>query len=325
MDFHNRQYDPQLGRFLSIDPLAMVTPTVSPYAAMDNNPVSMVDPLGLQPGEPNWLQALFNRPSFSAWRGDSPLNVLDRWQQFRSPNAPGGIDYAAEEAALKAYFAQARAEAEKQNLAQGNSSKTQGTSQITGNMTDGFTIEGTTVQGKSKGFFGKLWGGVKSAWSSVQSIFTDYEFIGEVIYSVGVQAGVGVETPVGGLGVELNAFSIDLGSAKDIINGKDDATTDYIGKGYWMNIRQEASVDFIVGGASIDREMRSPTGGGGFFDKKVTEETKTFGTFNKKEYYQDGLQTQSFPKTPTYTEGLKFGFNIQFLFGAKIDFEIRRK
>jgi RHS repeat-associated protein len=48
MDFHNRQYDPQLGMFLSIDPLAAVTANVSPYAAMDNNPVSNVDPLGLQ-------------------------------------------------------------------------------------------------------------------------------------------------------------------------------------------------------------------------------------------------------------------------------------
>lgn len=57
MDFHNRQYDPQLGRFLSIDPLAAATVTVSPYAAMDNNPVSMVDPLGLSPRDPNHMEA----------------------------------------------------------------------------------------------------------------------------------------------------------------------------------------------------------------------------------------------------------------------------
>lgn len=47
MDFHNRQYDPQIGRFLSIDPLAAATLRLSPYAAMNNNPVSMVDPWGL--------------------------------------------------------------------------------------------------------------------------------------------------------------------------------------------------------------------------------------------------------------------------------------
>jgi RHS repeat-associated protein len=48
MDFHNRQYDPQLGRFLSIDPLAAATVSLSPYTGMNNDPVSMVDPLGLQ-------------------------------------------------------------------------------------------------------------------------------------------------------------------------------------------------------------------------------------------------------------------------------------
>lgn len=50
MDFHNRQYDPQIGRFLSIDPLAASggQDRLSPFQAMGNNPVSMVDPLGLQ-------------------------------------------------------------------------------------------------------------------------------------------------------------------------------------------------------------------------------------------------------------------------------------
>lgn len=48
MDFHNRQYDPQLGRFLSVDPLAASTAGMSPYTGMNNNPVSVVDPLGLR-------------------------------------------------------------------------------------------------------------------------------------------------------------------------------------------------------------------------------------------------------------------------------------
>ena len=49
MDFHNRQYDPQLGRFLSIDPMADNggQHVVSPYHAMTCNPVTTVDPMGL--------------------------------------------------------------------------------------------------------------------------------------------------------------------------------------------------------------------------------------------------------------------------------------
>lgn len=50
MDFHARQYDPQTGRFLGVDPLANSggQEIVSPYAAMGNAPESMIDPDGRQ-------------------------------------------------------------------------------------------------------------------------------------------------------------------------------------------------------------------------------------------------------------------------------------
>ena len=46
MDFNFRQYDPQLGRFNSVDPLAGSTDMVSPYAAMGNAPEGQIDPNG---------------------------------------------------------------------------------------------------------------------------------------------------------------------------------------------------------------------------------------------------------------------------------------
>jgi RHS repeat-associated protein len=42
MNFHNRQYDPQIGRFLSVDPAAEATFSLSPYTAMNNDPVSLM-------------------------------------------------------------------------------------------------------------------------------------------------------------------------------------------------------------------------------------------------------------------------------------------
>jgi RHS repeat-associated protein len=45
-----RQYDPRLGRWLSLDPLMMSFPWMSPYVAFDNNPVYYVDPYGLESG-----------------------------------------------------------------------------------------------------------------------------------------------------------------------------------------------------------------------------------------------------------------------------------
>lgn len=42
-----RQYDPRVGRWLSLDPLMSMFPDMSPYVAFDNNPVYFVDPYGL--------------------------------------------------------------------------------------------------------------------------------------------------------------------------------------------------------------------------------------------------------------------------------------
>jgi len=41
-----RQYDPRIGRWLSLDPLMAKFPHQSPYAAFDNNPIYYSDPLG---------------------------------------------------------------------------------------------------------------------------------------------------------------------------------------------------------------------------------------------------------------------------------------
>ena len=45
MDF--RQYDPTIGRFLSVDPLAEEREWIVPYNFAQNNPILRVDPTGL--------------------------------------------------------------------------------------------------------------------------------------------------------------------------------------------------------------------------------------------------------------------------------------
>ena len=40
-------YDPILGRFNTIDPLAEKYYSISPYAYCDNNPVNAIDPFGM--------------------------------------------------------------------------------------------------------------------------------------------------------------------------------------------------------------------------------------------------------------------------------------
>jgi RHS repeat-associated protein len=47
-DLAFRNYDPTIGRFLQVDPLAIMTESFSPYQYSRNNPISYNDPLGLQ-------------------------------------------------------------------------------------------------------------------------------------------------------------------------------------------------------------------------------------------------------------------------------------
>ncbi|MGV3609450.1 MAG: RHS repeat-associated core domain-containing protein [Fluviicola sp.] len=44
-----RQYDPRLGRWMSLDPLMAEFPDVSPYVAFGDNPIFFTDPEGLKP------------------------------------------------------------------------------------------------------------------------------------------------------------------------------------------------------------------------------------------------------------------------------------
>jgi RHS repeat-associated protein len=48
-----RQYDPRLGRWLSLDPLMHQFPWMSPYVGFDNNPIYYIDPFGLASVDPN--------------------------------------------------------------------------------------------------------------------------------------------------------------------------------------------------------------------------------------------------------------------------------
>jgi RHS repeat-associated protein len=47
-----RQYDPRLGRWLTLDPLMAKFPHISGFAAFNNNPILYIDPKGLAPGGP---------------------------------------------------------------------------------------------------------------------------------------------------------------------------------------------------------------------------------------------------------------------------------
>ncbi|MGB0870933.1 MAG: RHS repeat domain-containing protein [Flavobacteriales bacterium] len=66
VDFGARMYDPRLGRWFAVDPLAGKFPDLSPYNYSINNPVYLTDPNGKEP-IPWWRRWYGNKRKPSQW------------------------------------------------------------------------------------------------------------------------------------------------------------------------------------------------------------------------------------------------------------------
>jgi RHS repeat-associated protein len=83
-----RGYDPALGRFLQVDPLATKYSGVTPYQYAFNNPILWNDPTGLDPSFVEFLQDLFNNT-----KGNKRYTGVEVRQMFADwSNGGGGSD-----------------------------------------------------------------------------------------------------------------------------------------------------------------------------------------------------------------------------------------
>jgi RHS repeat-associated protein len=102
-DFGARMYDNQIGRWMTVDPLANKYPNVSPYVAMDNNPISIIDPTG-KSGEPvidkeKKTITVTSNITFYGSDGNGELaakaaaNIQSQWNTANGKTTIDGVEY----------------------------------------------------------------------------------------------------------------------------------------------------------------------------------------------------------------------------------------
>jgi RHS repeat-associated protein len=103
MDFGARMYDPQIGRWMTVDPLASQYAHQTPYAGLDNNPVNITDPTGMS-GEPvidkdKKTITVSSNITFYGSAGSAELatkaaqNIQDQWNSAGGKVTVDGVEY----------------------------------------------------------------------------------------------------------------------------------------------------------------------------------------------------------------------------------------
>jgi RHS repeat-associated protein len=103
LDFGARMYNAQIGRWMTIDPLASKYAHQTPYAGLDNNPINIVDPTGMS-GEPvidkdKKTITVTSNITFYGSAGSADLatkaaqNIQDQWNNAGGKVTIGGVEY----------------------------------------------------------------------------------------------------------------------------------------------------------------------------------------------------------------------------------------
>ena len=78
-----RFFDARLGRWMSLDPLMEQFPWMSPFVGMDNNPISLTDPFG--------LESTKDQPTVYVFANKKPKNKFSHWFKNQMNKKAGKI------------------------------------------------------------------------------------------------------------------------------------------------------------------------------------------------------------------------------------------
>jgi RHS repeat-associated protein len=104
-DYSARYYEPAIGRFTTVDPLAEKYYSISPYAYCNNNPLKFIDPTGMSYTY-NWNTGMYENGD-----GDNvPFGEVLDWIRDKSNKVTGTVNYISEKATGLAVQATAAAQ-----------------------------------------------------------------------------------------------------------------------------------------------------------------------------------------------------------------------